>query len=81
VAFETAQADEFDEVVGSLDHRRLVKAALQLHTVSDITGDRAPGQQAGVLENDRPIDARAVHPFAVDYDRALIKRQQTSHDV
>ena len=61
-------------------HRRGVEAALQFHAVSDVAGDGAPGQQAGVLKYDGSIHAGSLNRFAIDGHRAFFKRQQSGHD-
>ena len=70
VPLEAGEADQLDEMLGPLAHRRAVEPLLHLHAVADVAGDGAPRQQARVLEDDGAIDAGAVDPRAVDGHRA-----------
>jgi hypothetical protein len=81
VFLEAAEADEPDEIIGALPHRRLVEPLLHLHAVPHVARNRAPRQQAGILEHERPIRAGPVHLLAIDRHAAVLVRQQAGHDV
>ena len=80
VSFESAEPDELREVFGTLLHRGFVEAPLKFHAVSDVAGDGAPRQQAGVLKDDGSIHAGALNWLAIDGHRAFFKRQQSGDD-
>jgi hypothetical protein len=57
------------------------RAALHLHAVAHIVEHGAPGQQAGVLEHHRAVDARSLNPLAANGQRAFVVGQETRDDI
>ena len=81
VPLEAGQADELDEEIRALLHRRCIEALLQLHTVPDIARNGAPRQQARVLKHNGAVDTGPGHTFAVNKHIALFVRKQSGNNV
>src|SRR5262249_4994255 len=56
-------------------------ALVELHAVADVAADRAPRQQARVLEHHRAIGAGAGYAPAIDRHAAALVGQQPGDDV
>ena len=59
VPLEAVQSHQLDELLGPAPHDVAIEAALHLHAVAHVAGDGPPWQQARLLKDDGPIDARA----------------------
>jgi hypothetical protein len=76
VPLEARKADELDEIIRTLLHLGFIEPLLQFHAVPDITRNRAPRQQAGVLKDDCAIDSGAEDFLSIDQYIAFFVGQQ-----
>src|SRR2546425_5004290 len=80
VLLEAVEPDHLDEVLCPLAGLARAHAAT-LQAVDDIADHGSPGQERGVLEDDRAVGAGPAHHLAVDGDSGGRGPEQAVHDV
>src|SRR5262249_10552144 len=62
-------------------HRVLVEPSLELHSVSNISGNGPPGQQTRMLKDDGAIDPRTIDALSINGNVSFVVRKQTRDNI
>ena len=73
---EAGEPDQLDLLLRALDRLLLRERALGFDTEDDVAEDRAPRQQAGLLEHHRPVRTGCVDLAAVEREAAARDRDE-----